>query len=79
MLWTWRPRPWDRRRVVYVCVVAVALTAPCWLCEPALAAAADSGSGSSFKDIAGGIGAAVGVVIALLGTPGVYLSIKKPS
>jgi len=57
--------------------VAVALTVPWWLCDTALAAAATSESGSSFKDIASGVGAAVGVVIALLGTPSMYLSIKK--
>jgi hypothetical protein len=77
MFWTCRPWPWDRPRVVYSCVVAVALAAPWWLCETALAAATTSESGSSFKDIASGVGAAVGVVIALLGTPSMYLSIKK--
>jgi hypothetical protein len=46
--------------------------------DPALAQkAGDQGTGTSFKDIAEGVGAAVGTVLALLGAPTIYLGIKK--
>lgn len=47
------------------------------LCDAALAATDASGSQPSFKNIATGVGAAIGAAVALLSAPGVYLGIKK--
>ncbi len=47
------------------------------LAADALAAQPTSSSGTSFSDIAEGVGVAIGAAIALLGAPGVYLGIKK--
>jgi hypothetical protein len=58
----------------------VALATPALVlvsCAVAHAATGDAATGSSFKDVAQGIAIVVGVVIALLGAPGVLLGIKK--
>jgi hypothetical protein len=61
-----------------VCATMPALAFTPWLCAVAEAAGpSTSSSGSSFTNIASGIGAAIGAAIALLGGPSVYLGIKK--
>jgi hypothetical protein len=71
-----RPRR-SSRGALLICVTTLVSTLALWLCAVAEAAPSASSSGSSFTDIASGVGAAIGAVIALLGGPSVYLGVKK--